>query len=106
MHWSQPQCRNWKSLEFKFFETLSDVAGDPLMLSRRGRARHQGFWPSAPTQQDLQMFALRWGLPISSRVGSPPGEGRLLRTVSGVEIRAADAELVEDRWSVCWSPAS
>eukprot|EP00438_Fugacium_kawagutii_P001042 Skav214386 [mRNA] locus=scaffold333:24516:28736:- [translate_table: standard] len=83
----------WKKLEYAFFGILSDVAGDnPEKIRKRFWEEFRFLEDEAPPGISPAVCRL---LEVGShQIGVDPrsGEGRLLRVVNGIEVRAADME--------------
>ena len=84
---------NWVKIEFRFFEILADVAGDPPSVVKKRLQEHCSFIeaernPSASPALSTLLGVGSLPLGVDPRVG----EGRLLRVEQGVEVRAAEVE--------------
>jgi len=80
----------WNEVEYGFFETVADVAGDPTLEVKTRLAESMRFLVNESEPDGIAGFSRLLG------VGSPqvgvdprPGEGKLLKVVRGIEIRAA-----------------
>ena len=89
---------NWRKVQFTFFEILADVAGDPPeeIKGRLTKACQFLFEEASPNGSEHLSGVLGAG---NLQVGVDPrsGEGRLLETYKGIEIRAADMEWRKDQ---------
>ena len=89
---------NWRKVQFTFFEILADVAGDPPeeIKGRLTKACQFLFEEASPNGSEHLSAVLGAG---NLQVGVDPrsGEGRLLETYKGIEIRAADMEWRKDQ---------
>jgi site-specific DNA-cytosine methylase len=87
----------WNEVEYGFFETVADVAGDPTLEVKTRLAESMRFLVNESEPDGIAGFSRLLG------VGSPqvgvdprPGEGKLLKVVRGIEIRAASIDWTKE----------
>ena len=88
---------NWKTLEYKFYEHVVDVVGDPPSTVKANLKRMASFLEEETDPACSKILADLLGV-SQTRIGVDPrsGEGRLLKVEKGIEIRAADLEWLHE----------
>ena len=84
---------NWKMIEQDFFEMIANVAGDPPALVKKQLRLSCQFLGEELIPSASEVACRLLGVD-QSQAGVDPrsGEGRLLKLVNGIEVRAADVE--------------
>jgi len=84
---------NWKMIEQDFFEMIANVAGDPPALVKKQLRLSCQFLGEELIPSASEVACRLLGVD-QSQAGVDPrsGEGRLLKLVNGIEVRAADIE--------------
>eukprot|EP00435_Cladocopium_sp_Y103_P011463 s1363_g3.t1 len=85
--------RNWTKVQHDFFETVADVAGDPPEKVKEQLRAGCRFLEDEAIPSASQGLCHLLGVD-SSLTGVDPrsGEGRLLKVINGIEVRAAEVE--------------
>ena len=87
----------WNEVEYGFFETVADVAGDPTLEVKTRLAESMRFLVNESEPDGIAGFSRLLGVG-SHQVGVDPrpGEGKLLKVVRGIEIRAASIDWTKE----------
>ena len=85
--------KNWIQVEQDFFEMIADVAGDPPDMVKEQLKRSCSFLEEEANPSGSEAICRLLGVD-SSPTGVDPrsGEGRLLKVIEGIEVRAAEVE--------------
>jgi site-specific DNA-cytosine methylase len=90
-------CSNWKQIEYSFFEAVADVAGDPAVDVKEKLRKECEFLEDERCPAASSTLSRLLGVgKLPAGVDPRSGDGRLLRTENGVEIRAAGVEWKRD----------